>query len=168
MIKNIASLSPTLLLIHVNKTEACFSLCECPDRGTKGGKVLHDCQGHKSLFLLYHTAIHSQNHFTAQDGCFSCHHHHLNSNQEGEEKGTYILLLRTLLRNLVVLLPHIFLSKIQSYLSYNQGLKYLFFLEPMGPIKSPIILQKRGKGYQGTTSCYHTVSKPLNTGNKRH
>lgn len=86
MIKNIASLNPTLLLIHVNKTEACFSLCECPDRGTKGGKVLHDCQGHKSLFLLINTAIHSQNHFTAQDGCFSCHHHHLNSNQWGEKK----------------------------------------------------------------------------------
>lgn len=80
MIKSIASLNPTLLLIHVNKTEACFSLCECPDRGTEGGKVLHDCWGHKPLFLLYPPAVHSQSHVTAQDGCFSCHHHHLNSN----------------------------------------------------------------------------------------
>lgn len=86
IIKSIASLNPTLLLIHVNKTEACFSLCECPDRGTEGGKVLHGCWGHKPLFLLYPPAVHSQSHVTAQDGCFSCHHHHLNSNYWGEEK----------------------------------------------------------------------------------
>lgn len=84
-------------------------------------------------------AVHSQKHFMAQDVCFS--HNHLNSNQWGEdtERQTYLLLLRTLVRNYTyyfLLYLAVQNSVTLPYLSWKRGLKYfLFLLELMGPTK---------------------------------